>query len=73
MPDIAAACGMPRQGRPELLSMFACFAGDRGLRDSDFECCIPDKAKACQAFYKKHGLEPCPAVAFSSAFAKEYY
>ena len=34
--DLLALCGW-EHSRPELLSMMACFAGDKGLRDSDFD------------------------------------
>jgi hypothetical protein len=51
------------QSNPELLSFFACFAGDVGFQDSDFE---PFKLKDWWAFahkyFNEHGLEPHPAI-----------
>ena len=34
--ELVRRCGWEKS-RPELLSMIACFAGDSGLRDSDFD------------------------------------
>ena len=55
------ALGVPNN--PELVSFLACFAGDTGFQDSDFE---PFKVREWWAFahsyLAKNGLEPHPAI-----------
>lgn len=50
---------------PELLSFFACFAGDCGFQDSDFEN-FNTKVKLwwkyAESYFAQHGLEPHPAI-----------
>jgi len=49
--DFLALCGW-EHSRPELLSMMTCFAGDRGLKESDF-----DDAKFSQWCVHRNRLE----------------
>jgi hypothetical protein len=53
------------QQKPELLSFFACFAGDVGFQDSDFEdfdTQVKKWWKFAEQFFDQHGLEPHPAI-----------
>ena len=49
--------------RPALLSYFACFAGDRSFKSSDFKHFNVEKWwGAAEKFLKEHRFEPHPAV-----------
>lgn len=49
--------------RPELLSFFACFAGDVGFQDSDFEDFQARKWwQFAETYFNDHGLEPHPVI-----------
>lgn len=49
--------------RPALLSYFACFAGDRSFKSSDFKNFNVKKWwGAAEQFLKENGFEPHPAV-----------
>jgi hypothetical protein len=57
------ALGVER--KPELLSFFACFAGDVGFKDSDFEDFEKGVKKwwaFAHAHFKECGVEPHPAI-----------
>lgn len=50
---------------PELLSFFACFAGDCGFQDSDFEnfeVTVKQWWKYAELYFTQHSLEPHPAI-----------
>lgn len=50
---------------PELLSFFACFAGDIGFQDSDFasfDARVKQWWKYAESYFSQHGLEPHPVI-----------
>ena len=59
-------------GRPELLSMHACFALDRGLLDSDFASFdVNAWDEAANALLKENGGSCVPHVAFVAKFLRQ--
>ena len=68
--DLIELCGWVEQ-RPELLSCYTCFAGDKGVQHGDFEVSKLNRWAAVQADMKRTGFPPALRACGAEAATKE--